>query len=83
MDWFEQLTGFRETNYDATRAKLKVEGDQLQSLVNGKSYGIGELELVPLQALRSRLKISWRAAGATQSKGGDWWRAGNAPVAGK
>ena len=56
MDWFEKLTGFRETSYDDTRAKLKVEGSQLQSLTNGKSYGIGELELVPLQALRERVK---------------------------
>jgi hypothetical protein len=45
MDWFESLTGFRETAYEDTRAKLKVEGGRLHSLVNGKSYGIGELEL--------------------------------------
>jgi hypothetical protein len=32
MDWFERLTGFREAGYDDTRAKLKVEGDQLKSL---------------------------------------------------
>jgi len=56
MDWFEKLTGFRETNYGDTRAKLKVEGSQLQSLINEKSYGIGELELVSLQALRERVK---------------------------
>jgi hypothetical protein len=42
MDWFERLTGFRETDYDDTRAKLKVDGSRLQSLINGKSYGIGE-----------------------------------------
>src|ERR1700751_2313696 len=56
MDWFERLTGFRETNYDDTRAKLKVNGNQLQSLTNGKTYGIGELELVSLQTLRERVK---------------------------
>jgi hypothetical protein len=56
MDWFERLTGFRETSYDGTRAKLKVEGCQLQSLINGKSYCIGELELVSLQTLRERVK---------------------------
>jgi hypothetical protein len=56
MDWFEQLTGFCETDYDDTRAKLVVEGIRLRSLINGKSYGIGELELVPLQALRERVK---------------------------
>jgi hypothetical protein len=36
MDWFEKLTGFRETSYDDTRAKLKVKSRQLQSLINGK-----------------------------------------------
>jgi hypothetical protein len=56
MDWFERLTGFCETDYDDTRAKLKVDGSRLQSLINEKSYGIGELELVPLQALRERVK---------------------------
>jgi hypothetical protein len=55
MDWFEILTGFRETDYDDTRAKLKVEGSRLRSLVNDKDYGIGDLELVPLQSLRERV----------------------------
>jgi hypothetical protein len=56
MDWFESLTGFQEDGYDETRAKLAVDGDRLRSLVNDKSYGIGELELVPLQVLRERVK---------------------------
>ena len=56
MDWLEKLTGFRETAYDDTRAKLEVGGRQLKSLVNGKSYGIGDLELVSLQSLRERVK---------------------------
>lgn len=42
MDWFERITGFSETGYDATRRQLKVEGHQLRSLVNGKSYRTGE-----------------------------------------
>ena len=54
MDWFERLTGFRETAYADTREKLRVEGRQLQSLINENSYGIGDLELVSLQALRER-----------------------------
>ncbi len=58
MDWFEKLTGFRENNYYDTRAKLKVEGRQLQSLVNGKSYGIGALELLSLETLRQRVKTT-------------------------
>jgi len=48
MDWFERLTGFRESSYADTRARIKVEGRELRSLVNGKSCGIGELELVSL-----------------------------------
>lgn len=54
MDWFEELTGFRETGYEETRARLAVRSGRLHSLVNGASYGIGELELVSLQALRER-----------------------------
>jgi hypothetical protein len=56
MDWFERLTGFRETGYHDTRAKLKVDGSRLKSVINGKDYGIGELELVSLQALRERVQ---------------------------
>jgi len=56
MDWFEKLTGFRETSYDDTRAMLAVDGNRLRSVVNGKSYGIGELELVALATLRERAK---------------------------
>jgi hypothetical protein len=56
MDWFEQLTGFREGNYEETRAKFKFDAGRLESLVNGKSYGVGEFELVPLQTLRERAR---------------------------
>ena len=58
MDWFERLTGFRELDYYGTRAKLKVQDGQLRSLVNGKSYGIGDLELVSLGALRERVRAA-------------------------
>jgi hypothetical protein len=54
MDWFERLTGFTETSYAETRARLAVEGSRLRSRVNGKSYAIGELELLSLDALRRR-----------------------------
>jgi hypothetical protein len=56
MDWFEKLTGFRETGYEEARARLEVEDGRLRSRINGASYGIGELELVSLQALRERAK---------------------------
>lgn len=63
MDWFERLTGFRETDYEDTRAKLLVEGSQLRSLVNGKNYGIGTLELVSLQTLRDKAHSAARLPG--------------------
>ena len=63
MDWFEKLTGFRETDYDDTRAMLSIEGSQLHSLINGKSYEIGQLELVSLQALRQRVKSAGANSG--------------------
>ena len=55
MDWFERLTGFRERDYDETRARLAVDGDRLRSPVNQKSYGVGTLELVSLETLRERV----------------------------
>ena len=63
MDWFEKLTGFREANYDETRAKLSVEGSRLRSLVNSNSYEIGQLELVSLRTLRKRAESGPRLAG--------------------
>jgi hypothetical protein len=54
MDWFETITGFRETHYEETRARIEVDGENLHSRVNGARFGIGELELVSLQALRER-----------------------------
>jgi hypothetical protein len=63
MDWFERLTGFRETNYQDTRRRLKVRDARLISSVNGKSWGIGRLELISLQELRDRVAASPRPAG--------------------
>ena len=62
MDWFERLTGFRETGYEDTRRLLEVDGRQLRSHVNGRRYQIGDLELVSLQDLRARAR-SDHAAG--------------------
>ena len=63
MDWFEKLTGFREDGYEETRARLEVEGERLRSQINGESYGIGELELVSLKALRERAKSAGNLPG--------------------
>jgi hypothetical protein len=56
MDWFERLTGFREKSYADTKTKLVVDNGNLRSLVNGKSYRTGTLELVSLRDLRERVK---------------------------
>lgn len=54
-DWFERLTGFQEDGYASPQERLRVEGDELVSTVNGKRYGIGELTLPTLAELRSRV----------------------------
>ena len=55
MDWFEKLTGFVEGDYAETQSKLRVEGDELVSTVNGNRYGIGQLTLPMLGELRARV----------------------------
>lgn len=54
MDWFEKLTGFREVGYSHAQSRLQVEAERLTSTVNGRSYGIGRLELPSLGELRER-----------------------------
>ena len=56
MDWFEKLSGFRESDYASTRAKFEVSGTQLRSLVTDASYGIGTFELCSLQSLREEAR---------------------------
>ena len=53
-DWFEDLMGFRERAYDETRANLEVVGTTLRSVVNHRSFSIGELETPSLKELRGR-----------------------------
>lgn len=45
MDWFEKLTGFQEGAYNETRDKLDVREGRLFSRMNGRSYGIGNLDV--------------------------------------
>ncbi|MFG1317546.1 hypothetical protein [Xanthobacter autotrophicus] len=55
MSWFFRLTGFEETGYHETRDRLAVGDGRLQSHVNGRTFGIGTLELVSLGELRQRV----------------------------
>ncbi|MDY7000017.1 MAG: hypothetical protein SW019_25805 [Actinomycetota bacterium] len=56
-DWFETLTGFAELGYDDTRRRLRVDGDELVSTVNGKRYGIGTLTMPTLATLRAQTEL--------------------------
>lgn len=52
MMWFEQLTGFRESNPDQVRSNLDVNGNKLISKVNGAEFTFGRLEVPSLEELR-------------------------------
>jgi hypothetical protein len=50
--WFEQLTGFREISPEQVRQHLAVNGSVLTSLVNGKQFHFGKLEVPTLTELK-------------------------------
>ncbi|CAL1162495.1 unnamed protein product [Cladocopium goreaui] len=61
-DWFQQLFGFKEADYDETKKMLKVENDAdkpgmlvLKSLANGTFFRIGRFETPSLKELRSKV----------------------------
>lgn len=56
MNWFEHLTGFRETSPHQVRENLSVEGDRLISHVNGAGFTCGPLETPSLEELRDRVQ---------------------------
>src|SRR5436190_12127983 len=61
MNWFELLTGVSE-NPGEVQAHLAVNGNELKSLVNGKTWTCGELEIPSLAELRERVRASgWEA----------------------
>jgi len=52
--WFTQLTGIPEHDPDQVRSHLRVEGNRLYSLANGRSFQHGHLEIPSLGDLRER-----------------------------
>lgn len=66
-DWFSRLTGFKEDTYAATREQLQVHGGMLHSKVNGRSYGIGQFEMVSLAELRDQVHQGDHAASPTST----------------
>lgn len=68
MDWFEQLTCFKEKNYASTQSRLVVHGGPLKSLGNRKSYAIGKFELLSLHSLRETAALTDAAPGRVKVK---------------
>ena len=58
MTWFERITGFRETDYIATQAKLSLDGETLVCVGSTRQARCGRLELASLQELRERVGAS-------------------------
>ena len=56
MSWFARITGFPEGTYAETQARLRVENGRLLPEGGGPGHAVGELELVPLGALRDRTR---------------------------
>src|SRR5690554_6378727 len=50
--WFKQLVGFEEESPKNVQRNIRIDGNQLISKVNGKSYQYGTLEILTLKALR-------------------------------
>ena len=56
MNWFEQLTGFREESPEQVRQHLCVNQDRLRSNVNNREWCCGILETPTLAELRERAR---------------------------
>ncbi len=59
-DWFERITGFRESDYATVRRHLRVEDRWLVSDVNQKRYRIGQLEMPCPSELRDNITTGQR-----------------------
>ncbi|WP_298826531.1 hypothetical protein [uncultured Piscinibacter sp.] len=65
-DWFERITGFKEADYEATRARLAVEDGRLVSDAHDRRYAVGRLELPSLADLRARASALLQCAARTK-----------------
>jgi hypothetical protein len=54
MDWFERITGFKESGYDETRDRLSIVDGRLHSSGSSRTWGVGRLETPSLAGLRQR-----------------------------
>lgn len=65
MTWFHDIFGFDEGTPEETQAKLRFDGGTLTSLINGRSYRTGTLEMPTLQDLRDAVARGDAALGKT------------------
>jgi len=65
VTWFESLTGCREESPEYVREHLAVNGNELRSSINGKSWFCGTLETPALNELRERARRILRPSRAT------------------
>lgn len=56
QDWFEKITGFKETDYHETQSKLSIVDGKLISSESPYSSQLGQFEVVSLADLRWRMR---------------------------
>lgn len=56
LNWFEQLTGFKESSFEETQSLLHFEGDTVFCPSSGKRYELGRFEMASLADLRQRVQ---------------------------
>lgn len=63
MTWFTSLTGVEKESREVVHEQIRIEGQQLISSVNGRSYQWGRLETPSLSELRERVQNVKAASG--------------------
>jgi len=57
--WFKNLTGFHEESHKQVQSNISIKDGIMTSLVNGKSYNCGRLEIPTLAELREQSNTSY------------------------
>jgi hypothetical protein len=53
--WFKKLTGFEEISFENVQNNVSIDGQNLISKINNKSFQFGELEIVSFEQLREQI----------------------------
>ncbi|MEE4202629.1 MAG: hypothetical protein V2I45_03295, partial [Halieaceae bacterium] len=71
MNWFEQLFGFTETDWESTQRQFSLDGRTLTSKANGLRWNIGEFSTPSLGELRARARFHAQPSTLTHEVVGD------------